>query len=189
MKIISSMDVTLIASIIAALSSIICVLISVFKTNRTSNRIAFIQEITRERINWLNNIKKLVGKSLSLTYCSNEDNSDMIEILNKIHPTMAKLEDEIIFQLNPKEDKEYIESLHNFFNTYRKTLITLNSNDKDNIAVDVYTFIAARDGFKIESQILFKTEWERIKHEAEGTDFDSKTYKENLKKSLDNILF
>lgn len=174
--------VTLIAAIIAAAASIIGIAMS-YKIQKST---VYIEAITTERVRWLNNLKSLISELLAITDFDSFDNEKWTDE-EKGDIRIRQLQNDITFQLNPSDDKEFIDDLQKFVQRYFKVKGGMGSGALlEKMLADTKELREMRENLKEDAQILFKVEWERIKSEAAKKKFDSdeckKEWNDKLKK-------
>ncbi len=155
----SNTQLTMIVSIIGATLAFIGVCVTAWITHRNVSRSTVIDALTKQRIEWLNTVRKNFVDFNNLTHelffaiNLNEKSSNIYEkfyLLKKTKFNMSLL-------LNPKESR--VRSL----NDKSKELLDVITTEIENI--DAEKLKSLRNSIYFNQQIILKSEWKRIKEE------------------------
>ncbi|MDE0640814.1 hypothetical protein PWJ77_10050 [Bacillus sp. CNPSo 3703] len=155
----SNTQLTMIVSIIGATLAFIGVCVTAWITHRNVSRSTVIDALTKQRIEWLNTVRKNfvdfnnLSHELFFAINLNEKSSNIYEkfyLLKKTKFNMSLL-------LNPKESR--VRSL----NDKSKELLDVITTEIENI--DAEKLKSLRNSIYFNQQIILKSEWKRIKEE------------------------
>lgn len=165
----SNTQLTMIFTIGSAVLALMGVGLTTWITYKNASRSAVVDALTKQRIEWLNNLREKFVEFNTLTneiYLSVKINgSGPIDLLEKYH-SLEKVKTHIRLLLNPHESEAW--SLND---TSRELMMLLFI--KGDIDIDKFTkLLVSVDNFQ---QTILKSEWIRIKEEIKkGRELKSK---------------